>query len=232
MEESMENPVPFGVFDPKADVDISARNLPHWFQPGVAIFVTFRTADSMPQEAIDAWRMDLCQWLREHGVPVKGALPPRDLSKLPSSLRSEYLRVRDRLWHGNLDACHGECALRRDDLATIVMDSLKHFDGDRYHLDCAIVMPNHVHLLVQFILPTNCRKQCDSWLHFTAHGINKRLGRNGAFWQGEPFDHLVRSAEQFAYLRRYIARNGIEAKLPRSDYLFWRNPKWNNAASS
>jgi type I restriction enzyme R subunit len=138
-------------------------------------------------------------------------------------------KLRNRLWHGNLDQGHGECVLRNREFATIVLDSLRHFDEERYDLDCAIVMPNHVHLLVQFKLPTTCSDQCDSWLHFTAYRINKRLGRKGAFWQSEPFDHLVRSGEQFAYLQRYIARNGIEANLPASDYLYWSRTSWNDA---
>jgi len=83
-------------------------------------------------------------------------------------------------------------------------------------------MPNHVHLLVQFRPGTTCREQGESWLHYTAWQINKRLGRKGAFWQSEPFDHLVRSAEQFHYLRQYIAENGVRASLPETDYLFWK----------
>jgi putative transposase len=116
----------------------------------------------------------------------------------------------------------GKCELRRRELAEIVLASLRHFDGQRYDLDCAIVMPNHVHLLVQFHEGTMCRDQCESWLHYTAWQINKRLGRKGAFWQSEPFDHLVRSAEQFQYLRRYIEENGLKASLSVADYLFWK----------
>ena len=227
----MKEPTVFGVFDRESDVDISVRNLPHWFQPGVAMFITFRTGDSMPRQVIDAWRRELCRWLCEHGVDTQGDLPPADLTTLPVTLRSEYKKLRSRLWHGNLDAGHGECVLRNRELAMIVLDSLRHFDGERYDLESAIVMPNHVHLLVQFRAPTTCSNQCDSWLHFTAYRINKRLGRKGAFWQSEPFDHLVRSGEQFAYLQRYIARNGTEANLPASDYLHWSRTSWHNAPS-
>lgn len=227
----MKEPTVFGVFDRESDVDISVRNLPHWFQPGVAMFITFRTGDSMPRQVIDAWRRELCRWLCEHGVDTQGDLPSADLTTLPVTLRSEYKKLRSRLWHGNLDAGHGECVLRNRELAMIVLDSLRHFDGERYDLESAIVMPNHVHLLVQFRAPTTCSNQCDSWLHFTAHRINKRLGRKGAFWQSEPFDHLVRSGEQFAYLQRYIARNGTEANLPASDYLYWSRTSWHNAPS-
>ena len=39
----------FGLFDSGVEVGKSERLLPHWYQPGVATFITFRTADSMPK---------------------------------------------------------------------------------------------------------------------------------------------------------------------------------------
>jgi hypothetical protein len=63
--------------------------------------------------------------------------------------------------------------------------------------------------------------QTESWLRFTAREINKRLARHGAFWQSEPFDHLVRSAEQFVYLKGYIAHNPQKANLQKGEYLYW-----------
>jgi REP element-mobilizing transposase RayT len=212
----------FGLFDRSEEVEISTRSLPHWFQPNVAVFLTFRTADSMPREVVQRWETELRAWLNQQGWRIRAEDSLPDFDQLPLPLRKTYGYERNRRWHGQLDSCHGECLLRQRQLAQIVMDCLRHFDGQRYHLDCAIVMPNHVHLLVQFRSPTTCRGQCTSWLHYTAVQINKQLGRSGAFWQSEPFDHLCRSAEQFEYLRRYIAGNGAKANLPETDYLFWR----------
>jgi len=106
-------------------------------------------------------------------------------------------------------------------MADIVGKSLHHFDDDRYELLDSIVMPNHVHVLVAFLNETAMLAQCDSWKHFTAFNINRELQTNGRFWQQDGFDHLVRSEEQFFHLRRYIANNGIKAKLPSTDYLHY-----------
>ena len=76
-----------------------------------------------------------------------------------------------------------------------------------------IVMPNHVHLLAAFAAADAMKVQCDSWLHYTAFQINKATGKMGKFWQQEPFDHLVRSLEQYEYLRQYIADNPHKAGL-------------------
>ena len=211
----------FGLFDPEAETVISHRQLPHWFQPGVATFITFHTADSMPRKVVLAWQAELRHWLQQHGFewPEIETLP--DAEQLPPALRTSFQIQRYRIWQWKLDACHGECVLRRRELAQIVMETLQFFDEDRYDLDSAIIMPNHVHLIAQFRAPVTLRKQCTSWLHYSARKINSKLGRRGVFWQSETFDHLIRSEEQFHYLRHYIAENGRKARLPEQDYLYW-----------
>ncbi|MCC7337107.1 MAG: hypothetical protein IT422_18600 [Pirellulaceae bacterium] len=67
----MDDFVSFGVFDKAANVDIDRRFLPHWFQPGVATFITFRTADSMPREVVEKWRAELRAWLGRRGVVLR-----------------------------------------------------------------------------------------------------------------------------------------------------------------
>jgi putative transposase len=66
--------------------------------------------------------------------------------------------------------------------------------------------------------------QCESWKHFTATRINRVLGRKGRFWQQDGFDHLVRSVEQFDYLRRYVAENPSRAGLGPGEYLHESKP--------
>ncbi|MEI7459333.1 MAG: hypothetical protein WCK15_08015 [Pirellula sp.] len=43
-------PVVFHALDRDADVEVSVRNLPHWFQADAAIFVTFRTRTPCPKK--------------------------------------------------------------------------------------------------------------------------------------------------------------------------------------
>ena len=42
-------------FDPREDIEKTHHKLPHWQQGEVAIFVTFRLADSLPRELLDDW---------------------------------------------------------------------------------------------------------------------------------------------------------------------------------
>lgn len=211
----------FGTFDPSADVDRCFRDLPHWFQPGVAIFVTFRTADSMPRTVLECRQRELQDWLLRHGLDASILLNKTKLSRLAPQIQKTIRRLRDRQWHRSLDDCHGACVLRQPELAQIVGRGLRYFDGQRYDLDSFVVMPNHVHLLVQFRLPHTLKAQTDSWLRYTGRMINNRLDLRGAFWQSEPFDHLVRNSEQFTYLQDYIANNPHQAHLRPGEYLYW-----------
>jgi hypothetical protein len=52
--------------------------------------------------------------------------------------------------------------------------------------------------------------------------INRATGESGAFWQPEPFDHIIRSNVQFCYLQDYIADNPKKANLGQADVLHWQ----------
>ena len=220
----MSGDLPIRIFDPGEDTLIVQRRLPHWAQPGTICFVTLRTRDSMPKSVLDRWLRERWQWLSGHGIDPMQANWERVLEQLDKRLQKEFHQTFSQRWHDELDECHGECVLRRPEPAQIVANSLKHFHGDRYELTDFVVMPNHVHLLAAFRDADQMLEQCDSWKHFTATQINRRLKRKGRFWQQDAFDHLVRSVEQFEHLRRYIARNPVKARLPPGDYIHESKP--------
>jgi putative transposase len=93
--------------------------------------------------------------------------------------------------------------------------------ADEYYLSDFVVMPNHVHVLTVFVTEEAMLRLCKSWKHFTARKINRALGRFGRFWEQDAFDHLVRSAEEFEPMRRYIAQNPIAARLSPSEYIHY-----------
>ena len=198
----------FELFDPKDDVRIDrGANLPHWFQPGVSYFVTFRTADSIPADVSRRWHSQRSTWLVEHGISMSEPNWRHSISKLSESLRREFHETFSQEYLNALDKGHGACVLRRAELNEIVAKCLRHFDGDRYHLGDFVIMPNHVHSIVCLLADTEIEAQCTSWKHYSALQINRVLNRGGRFWQEESFDHLIRSAEQFEAIQRYIANN-------------------------
>lgn len=206
-------------FDPKAEFLIHENCRPHWSQAGTVVFITFRAHDAIPREVLLCWEREKQEWLRLRGE-IADEHWSKILPRLSEVQRAEFQKYFGQCRETFLDSCHGRCLLRRPDLAKIVADSLLHFDGSRYRLGDFVVMPNHVHLLAVFASPDSLVKQCDSWLHYTATQINRAIGERGKFWQPEPFDHLVRSPEQYEHLRKYIADNPSKARLTPGEYIY------------
>jgi hypothetical protein len=59
----------FQAFNYSEAIENLSGNLPHWRQTGRTYFVTFRTADSLPQEKLDQWRVEHFAWQQAHPEP-------------------------------------------------------------------------------------------------------------------------------------------------------------------
>jgi hypothetical protein len=60
-------------FDPEALTQVRRGKLPHWTQPDVTYFVTFRLADSLPATKLSALREERDLWFKSHPVPLSDA---------------------------------------------------------------------------------------------------------------------------------------------------------------
>ena len=161
------------------------RCLPHWSRDGATYFVTWRLTGSIPRSVLKQYE--------EERVALDRLIESGDET---AQLRKSALFT-ERV-DAMLDKGHGECLLSDSRAARIMVDSLMHFNGERYKLYAYAVMPNHVHVLVH---PRDDYKLSDvvhSWKSFSSNRINALLGRGGALWQSEYFDHLVRDVENFA----------------------------------
>jgi len=174
------------------------RRLPHWDSIGAPLFVTFRLHGSLPASRV---------------------FPPARVSN------GRAFVAMDRL----LDAARlGPVYLKQPSIANLVMQSL--FDGQRrfrrYTLHAFVIMPNHVHMLVESAAPMS------RWLGplkgFTGHKANEALGLGGAFWQDESYDRLVRNDEEFDRIRRYIENNPGTAGLVCTPEAY----RWSSAGQS
>lgn len=182
-----------GYFREDEPITNLSGNLPHWRQDSVTYFVTFRTADSLPQEKLNRWKSERKAWLAEHPEPHD------------SNTKSEYYQKFPKRIQRWLDQDYGECLLRQSNLKKIVENALLHFDGKRYDPDVFTVVTNHVHVIVTPKSGHHLSSILHSWKSFTANQINHETNRKGTFWQKETFDHIIRNPNQLERIRQYIS---------------------------
>ena len=104
----------------------------------------------------------------------------------------------------------GSRALADPRLASVVQDSLLHFEKIRYLLLAWCIMPTHVHVLFAPLQPFTAQRVLSDWKSFTSHSINKALGRRGKFWQLESFCHVIRSSKELYQASDYIRQNPVK----------------------
>lgn len=160
--------------------------LPHFDGGEVTQFITFRLNDSLPQNVLEKWRIEV-----EQGIITE----------------IEYHRMIDKY----LDKSIGNCYLKDERIAKLIQETLLFFDGKKYKLLAWVLMPNHVHLLLTpKVSLSNIMHSIKS---FTAHEANNILERKGSFWSKEYFDRFMRDYEHFEKTIAYIENNPVKARL-------------------
>jgi putative transposase len=105
------------------------------------------------------------------------------------------------------------CLSKNPEIADCVIGSLRYFDEQRYKLIAWCVMPNHVHVIAQLMKGSDLDSILHSWKSYTANVANGFLGRSGAFWWREYYDHCIRDEEELARTIRSVLENPIKAGL-------------------
>jgi REP element-mobilizing transposase RayT len=195
------------------------RHLPHWLPPDAVFFITFRLANSVPASIVAAWQQE-----QERAEREIRALPdgPEKEQKLAAHKEKRFYDFD--AW---LDRCLRESPrwLADEQIARIVTDALHAFDRKRYNLIAYCVMPNHVHLLIDttgyagppdhhgVTAPYPLADVLKRIKGRTARYCNQALGRSGAFWQPESYDHVVRDNREYQRIVAYILNNPVKAGL-------------------
>jgi alanine--tRNA ligase len=115
----------------------------------------------------------------------------------------------------------------------LVLAACRHNHEKQYHLHAVTVMPDHVHLLL-WPIPLNPAQPEKGYtdlsdiLHsiksYTANQIQRQFGWEGAVWERESFDRIIRNEEEFVKQWNYIAGNAATKGLSQGaeDYpWFW-----------
>ena len=182
-------------YDPDEKIVLSHGHLPHWHQFEKIQFVTFHLADSIPQTQLSKLKIKIKQWQERHPKPWK------------KDEEEEYYSIFGKKIDEYLDAGYGNCYLKIPEVRTIVKEALFYFHGQRYQLLAFVIMSNHVHVLLVPFEEYLLGDILHSWKSFTAHKINRILGKNGSVWHKESFDRIIRNENHLQKVLAYIRQN-------------------------
>ncbi len=184
-------PEGFRPFNPLGKVSIYRRHLPHWRQDGATYFVTFRLADSLPNERLAELKHLKSSWQERHPVPWN--------TEDWESYNREITRKVEQ-W---LDAGHGNCWLKGEKVAGCLGETLRHFDTLHYDLFCYVIMPNHCHLAIRPLALHSLESILKSRKSMATRLINPLIESSGYLWQQESYDRIVRDREHLRRVLRY-----------------------------
>ena len=105
-----------------------------------------------------------------------------------------------------------------EEVRKMVLEHCLHDHGRKYWLHAAVVMPDHVHMILSVYgdaagQPFGLPEILNGIKGASAHSVNKALGRKGHVWQDESFDHILRSSESAEARSEYIRNNPVRKGL-------------------
>ena len=189
------------------------RNLPHWHPEGKSIFITWRLYGSLPASVLKKIRTARNDCATSSSEVDSQESPGEKFRQLDAALDS---------------AKSGPLWLADPEIADYTEYPIVHCaELGRYDLHAYVIMPNHVHILLEPHLPL--AKITGVIKGVAARDANTTLGRIGKhFWQDESFDHWVRNSAEFERIRHYIEWNPVSAKLAARP----QDWKWSSASGS
>ena len=201
------------------------RNLPHIQPPGATFFVTFNLAGSLPRSILQQWRSEKSQLEAEklHILKLQNNDRLAAVEHKIFEQKREWFRKIEKALD---DAQNGPIWLKDDRIAKKVADSIHYLDGKVYRLDAYCIMANHVHVVFTLLQIQNppvaqtknlCYNTLSSIMQslkgYTARRANQILGRSGAFWHHESYDHCVRNPNEWQRIISYVLNNPVKAGL-------------------
>ena len=144
------------------------RRLPHYNAAGIYQMITYRLADSLPHDVVVRLK-------QRYGEDYEDLLKPQDYERNSSTARSAAVpgaantarsaavpagqnsstarraKALRKSLEEVMDSGYGSCLLRRPDFAERVIEAWRFHEGVRYRIIAFVVMPNHVHILIEVL---------------------------------------------------------------------------------
>lgn len=95
----------------------------------------------------------------------------------------------------------------------LVTAACRHWDGKRMRLVVAVVMPDHVHLVLQPSPGVTLASVLHSIKGYSGRAIARARGCSTQVWQAESMDRIVRDGREFEETVAYVTANPVRAGL-------------------
>ena len=105
----------------------------------------------------------------------------------------------------------------------VVLEQLKGGNGKYYHLLEAVIMPDHVHLLLVPYEKHTLSEVMKGIKGVSARKINLQRKTSGRIWQDESYDRIVRNEDESNKEFDYILNNPVKTGLTEDG---WSDPGW------
>ena len=202
-------------------------NLPHYQQSGQAYFVTWNLQEAIPALALKDYTEKLNQLKTSIDFAVKSNQSPDQISKLRyenNLLRKKKMKAYEDLLHLKEK---NKINLSIPEYTTIIINSLRYWEGKKLKNYALCVMPNHVHWVIGLYEKDISGKEV--WLEdilksikqFSATEINKLEGRKGTLWHKESWDTTIRDHRHLYEAIEYTRNNPVKAGLVK-DWKDWK----------
>jgi REP element-mobilizing transposase RayT len=191
-------------------------NLPHWLVADHTYFVTLRLAGTIPKAVVAEFEAEREALAKAHA----------NEEALTALARRQFLQI-ERTLHAVDNARNW---LTRPGIPEIVLGNLNWLADQKrgWLVYAATVLSNHVHLLLRNAAGRSGHLLGDlgNYKIYVATRINRLLGRSGALWAREGFDHWCRDEAKVRSAARYICDNPVKAGLVKS----WADWPWTRCA--
>lgn len=194
------------------------RKLPHFHRVGATFFVTTHLHGSIPIDALK--KLQVQRDIQIEEIKQKN-LPDKD--------RQIYLlhRAFFHKFDDLLDACQNSPTyLNLPSIANIIEEEIRKYDGVFYNLISYTLMPNHMHLVLDFSiqLNTNHPFEIENYTNLSkvmklikgasSYKSNKEIGNKGKpFWSIGYHDRYIRNYHHFLGAVNYTINNVVKAKI-------------------
>lgn len=192
------------------------RRLPHYQPLDSILFVTFRLANSLPNEIIQ-------KLFREQEERKREIALEKNSARKSALIAEEHKR-----YFGHFDSYLDQLStnirwLENPDIATIVYNAIVFFHAKEYDVIAFCIMPNHVHLVADMKRTNHAAHNILKRIKtYSAVHSNLLLHRKGNFWQRENYDRVVRDGNELRTVIEYVIQNPVKAFL----CLSWEKWPW------